>query len=143
MGIKWINKDIWFKRLLSIVPKADVEMGKANKISAEHFVAQAKALAPVGHVRPRDPPGYVPGKLRDSIHYSPGKRQGSFIVRAGGITTTNPKTNYDYAAGQEFGNKTTKRHPFFWPAFRLNKRPMKDRARRALNKAIKDAGLAP
>lgn len=132
MGIRWTNKDRFFKQLLSVVPEAEKEMGIANSKSADALVALAKTLVPV-----------KTGKLRDSIHKAPGKkRAGSFIVSAGGPTTST-STDYDYALAVEYGTVDTKRQrqPFFWPSFRVNKRPARDRVRRALTKAIKAKGF--
>lgn len=132
MGIRWINKDAFFKRLLSVVPEAAQEMGKANSISADKLVADAKSLVAV-----------KTGTLRDSIHKEPGKREGSFLVKAGGPTTTTVSANgeYDYALAVEHGTEDMQRQPFFYPSFRANKRPARDRVRRALVKAIVAKGF--
>jgi len=132
MGIRFVNKDAFFKQLLSVVPEAEKAMGDANSKSADVFVGMAKSLAPV-----------KTGKLRDSIKKVPGPRPGSFFVQAGGEETTvaSQGGTYDYALAQEYGTQNNGRQPFFWPSFRANKRPTRDRVRRALVKSIKAKGF--
>lgn len=129
MPIKFANKERFFKNLISIVPEAEKELTDANDRSAKALVETARRLAPVDT-----------GKLRDSIRMRKGKRATSFIVEAGGKETTNDK-NYDYAVGQEFGTVDNPAQPYFWPSYRLNRKPMKSRAARAMKKAIKAKGF--
>jgi HK97 gp10 family phage protein len=133
MGIRWVNRQKFFDQLVSVIPEAVKEMEFANSKSADLFVALAKSLAP----------GPKSGALLNSIQKKPGRRKGSFIVSAGGPTTTvtSPRGEYDYSLAQEYGTEHNGRHPFFWPAFRVNKRPTRDRVRRALVKAIKAKGF--
>lgn len=86
------------------------------------------------------------GELRDSIRSEPGKHEFAIVVRAGGETTTKPirkakngsKVEYDYALAQEFGTERMPANPFFWPAYRTLRKPMRARVNRAIRKVIKD-----
>ncbi len=130
MGIRYPNKAQFFKRLNSVAPKAQEEIGKANQKSADQFVAMAKILVPV-----------ATGRLRDSIQQERGKRSPTAIViTAGGSATTNA-SGYDYSLGVEFGTVDTPKAPFFYPTYRAMKKPTRARATRALKKAIRDRGF--
>ena len=145
VSMKFVNREHFFGRLLAIVPEAEKELADANQKSAQAMVDMAKRLAP-----------FISGKLHDSIRLEPGEKFGSWLVRAGGPTTTKSvragvKVFYDYALGIEFGHKSrpnksggtqsVAKEPFFWPAYRAQKRPAKGRATRALKKAIKAKGF--
>lgn len=134
VSLKWKNKDAFFRRLVSVVPAAEQELAAANETSANAMATLARSLAPVNT-----------GRLLASIRIEPRER-GAFAVMAGGPLTTHPvrqgaSQKYDYALGAEFGTQDTPAQPFFWPSFRVNKRPAKARATRALTKAIKQKGF--
>jgi hypothetical protein len=143
--MKFVNRTHFLGRLLAVVPEAEKEIAAANQRSAQAMVDMAKRLAP-----------FISGALHDSIRMAPGERPGSWIVRAGGTATTKSvrkgvKVFYDYSLGIEFGHKsrpggdgaikTVAKEPFFWPAYRAQKRPMKARVARAMSKAIKAKGF--
>ena len=81
--------------------------------------------------------------MRDSIRKEPGDHDLAVKVRAGGPTTTrvvphvSGAFSYDYARGVEFGTVDTAAQPFFWPAYRLSRKSLKSRAKRAVTKAVK------
>lgn len=135
--IKLKNKPLFFARLKAIVPRMEEELAKANSKSADAMVASALRLVPVD---PNDEDGI---HLRDSIVAFKGKFRAAYIVQAGGASTTKPSRGgrYDYALAVEYGTQDTTAQPFFWPSYRLNRKPMKARATRAIRKAIKDAGF--
>lgn len=132
------GKDALFAKLQKLVPGIGKAMGEANRQTADEMAALARSFAPV-----------KTGKLRSSIRVEPGPRPGSYRVLAGGPSTT--RYGYDYAAAMEFGtsahtnagvfkgseNPGVHRQPFFFVALRLVRKPMRSRAARALNKAIK------
>lgn len=135
VSMKFANRDRFTKQLLSVVPEAEKELAAANQTSAAEFMAMAQRLAPVRS-----------GAVRNSIRMYPGQRPGAWVVEAGGPSTTKPvrkgiKATYDYALGVEFSTSDTRAQPFFWPAYRSQKRPAKGRASRALIKAIKAKGF--
>lgn len=134
VSLKWKNKDAFFRQLISVVPAAERELAAANEQSANAMADLARRLAPVRT-----------GRLQASIRIEPRER-GAFAVMAGGLMTTHPvrkgaKATYDYALAQEFGSENNPAQPFFWPSYRVSKRPSKARATRALTKAIKNRGF--
>lgn len=138
MTIKFKNKERFYAKLRATVPKIKDNLTDANRKSATEMVVMAKSLVPVA-----DEMG---GTLRDSIRMSPGRRESSFVVEAGGPTTTKvvqegADGSYDYALAQEFGTVEVTAQPYFWPSYRVTKKRHKGRASRALNKAIKEAGF--
>lgn len=117
------------KRIPENVRRAAQEVIDAN---AADLVATQKSFVPVDE-----------GDLRESIRTFPlgGLRVGA-VVKAGGATTTRPVRNgisvtFDYALAQEFGTENMQANPFFFPAYRLNKRKHKARVTRAIKKAIR------
>lgn len=128
MGARLVNKARFFAKLKSTVPKMGNELRLTNAKSAKDMVASAVVLAPRGET----------GDLQASIRWGKGAGPTAYIVEAGGPLTT--KNGYDYSIGVEFGTRDTKAQPFFWPAYRLNRRRFRGRITRAINKAIKAAG---
>ena len=136
VSMKFAKRDAFTKQLLAVVPEAEKELADANQKSAQAFLEMAQRLCPVGET----------GALLASIRMYPGRAPGSWVVEAGGPTTTKPvrkgvKSTYDYALGAEFGTEDTTATPFFWPSYRSQKRPAKGRATRALTKAIRAKGF--
>jgi hypothetical protein len=134
--MKFANRDRFMKQLFSVVPEAEKELADANQKSAQAFLEMAQRLCPVGKT----------GALLASIRMYPGRAPGAWVVEAGGPTTTKPvrkgqKATYDYALAVEFSTQDTTAQPFFWPAYRSQKRPAKGRATRALKKAIRAKGF--
>lgn len=120
-------------RRMEAIPK---QMRKAIKPaldqSGEEMVRLARNFAP------RDD-----GTLQQSIVYRDGPGELAVTVQAGGEATTRPVRNgadatYDYALAQEYGTREMSANPFFWPAYRLTKKKLKARIRRAVSKAVKD-----
>jgi HK97 gp10 family phage protein len=60
-----------------------------------------------------------------------------YRIKAGGLKTT--KGRYDYATGVEFGNHHAPAQPFFYSAYRANKRQAKDGIRKAVKQAVRSA----
>lgn len=116
----------------------EAELTTANAKSADAMVDSAKRLVPVDE---NDTDGI---HLRDSIVSFKGNSRAAYIVQAGGKMTTKASVAgrpYDYALAVEYGTQDTTAQPYFWPSYRLNRKPMKARATRAIRKAIKDAGF--
>lgn len=122
-----------FKRALAKVPAAiRREVAAAHEKSAGEFVAMAKRFAPKDN-----------GDLVESIRHERTETGGQ-IVRAGGAATTRPvrsgvKATFDYALAQEFGTARHPAQPFFWPTYRLIRKRINSRRRRAIAKALKDS----
>ncbi|MEX0406904.1 HK97-gp10 family putative phage morphogenesis protein [Aquibium sp. LZ166] len=121
-----------FKRRLANIPKSVRRAaGAALEANAADLVRTQRALAP------RDD-----GDLQASIRWS---RDGEIavVVEAGGETTTRQAKGgayeYDYALAQEFGTKEQPGQSFFWPGYRLMRKKMNARTKRAISKSVKEA----
>ncbi|MBS9720234.1 HK97 gp10 family phage protein [Tianweitania sp. BSSL-BM11] len=120
-----------FQRRLNRLPKAMKDaVQPALDASADEMVSMAQRLAP------RDD-----GALYQSIRKEAGDHELERVVRAGGPATTRPSAGgpFDYAVGQEFGTVKQPAHPFFYPAYRLIKKRVRGRLKRAVSKAVKDS----
>lgn len=150
------NRDLQkLQRRLAAVPK---EIRKAVRPivdkSADDMVTMARRFAP-----------RADGVLEASIKNEPGAHELERLVVAGGETTTvaytgrgnyrrevtigqgsnrgiskggNAGVSYDYALAQEYGTQDHPPQPFFWPAYRLMRKTIRSRIRRAVGKAVKD-----
>lgn len=126
------------KRKLSSMP------GAARKELRRALDQSAFEIADTAHANaPRED-----GNLRRSIRTENGDHDMQVHVLAGGPLTTRPvrkgqSATYDYALGTEFGNKDTPAQPFFFPAYRANKRRVKSRVNRAVKKAAQITAKGP
>lgn len=140
MGVTTARK--FARRLAAIPQKTRENLSKAIAQGADEITAVQKAGVPVDD-----------GTLRNSITWQwggdgiykqlAGDAKLSAVIMAGGISTTIPvrkgvSASYDYALAQEFGTKKMAANPFFFPAYRLQKRRVKSRITRAMNKSIKE-----
>lgn len=130
ISAKVSKKDRLFAKLIKLAPEAEKELVTVNNQSADEMVALARSYVPVDD-----------GVLRDSIRKVPAAR-GAVSVEAGGPTTTKPvrqgvDASYDYALGQEYGTRHNPARPFFWPAYRLMRKRLRNRASRAINRVVK------
>jgi HK97 gp10 family phage protein len=120
-----------FKRKLAqIAPSIQVETMAEVRKQADRLVAVMKSVVPVRT-----------GKLRDSIRTAPGSNKVQMRVMAGGPTTTvevrkGSGVPYDYARAVEWGTSQEHAQPFFWPSYRLMKRPIRSALSRASRKGI-------
>ncbi|MBZ9980397.1 HK97 gp10 family phage protein [Mesorhizobium sp. BR-1-1-8] len=118
------------QRRLAAIPKS-VKAGVQSALdtSANELVTAQRALTP------RDS-----GTLQASIKWH---RTGELSrqVNAGGETTTRParagEGEYDYALGVEFGTRQSPAQPYFWPGYRLVRKRVRSRIKRAISKSVK------
>jgi HK97 gp10 family phage protein len=85
------------------------------------------------------------GHLAASIRKQPGARPTVVRVMAGGAATTRQGGGgkpYDYARAVEFGTVHMTAEPFFFPTFRLMRKPMRASMRRKISKTIKQYSAA-
>lgn len=128
-----------FERRMAAIPSAVKKAAfQALEKYANQMFSSMKAAVPVDE-----------GTLRDSIRMEKDPEKVRITIRAGGPTTQravrkgarNKKTGkavtYDYARAQEFGTHEMPANPFFWPSYRLFRKPMRAAAKRAMTKAIK------
>ena len=87
------------------------------------------------------------GALKDSIHVTaPGESTppysqpgGSTVARENQVIVTAGNTDVRYAHLVEHGTAEAAAQPFFWPAFRLKRKTLANRIKRAIRKAVKEA----
>ena len=102
--------------------------------TADEFVAQAKAIAPVA-------PDFEvhPGQLRDSIHKEANGREMSATV----LADARDEKGRQYPAHVEYGHTDERSgahvpaEPFFWPTYRVTKKRARARVAKALRQVVK------
>ncbi|SCX27185.1 HK97-gp10 family putative phage morphogenesis protein [Agrobacterium rosae] len=125
------------KRRLDAIPRAvKAAVAPALITSGRDLCVTMRLLAPVDS-----------GDLRDSIHITlPGETTPPYSQPGGSttagenqvlITVGNSDVRYPHIV--EFGSADTAAQPFFWPAFRLKKKSIANRIKRAIRKAVKEA----
>lgn len=131
LTVKVRNKDKLARKFAALAPEAHRELTRANYETAAAMVSTAQRFVP-----------RRTGTLARTIHAEPaGTETGAVRVLAGGPATTKAARqgagSYDYALGVEFGTSDTAAHPFFFTAYRLEKRRHRTRAGRALRSSTK------
>ncbi|MDR4306568.1 HK97 gp10 family phage protein [Chelatococcus sambhunathii] len=124
------------KRLMAIPPAARAAVVPALTKSADELVGTMQQLAPEDT-----------GDLKASIVATPAGQSTPAYSQPGGaavvpeltvrVTAGNSDVRYPHL--QEYGTKTAKAQPFFWPAFRLKRKRLTNRIKRSISKAVKDA----
>lgn len=125
------------KRRLNAIPAAvkDAVTPALSKSGAE-LADTMRRLAPVNT-----------GALRDSITVTlPGQATppysqpgGSTVALENQVLVTAGNDDVRYPHLVEYGTGDTAAQPFFWPAYRLNKKRLATRIKRAIRKAVKEA----
>lgn len=133
MKITARRKDELFRALRRSVPNLDEALRAELAKSGENFVAKASAFVP------RDE-----GDLAASIKWqwtqntiADQTRSPAIVIMAG----DEAGGRADHARHVEFGTVDTTKQPFFFPAYRLERRKIKGRLTRAMTRALKKAGL--
>lgn len=122
-----------FKRRMAAIPiAAKAAAQPALNQGADEIVRAQKSLAP------RDD-GTLQGSIRWSVDGELSRK-----IEAGGPTTSKPvrhgvDAEYDYAIGVEFGTRKSPAQPYFWPGYRLARKRVNARIKRAISKSIKEA----
>lgn len=97
--------------------------------------------ATVARLAPKDT-----GDLGESVHVTkPGESTPPFSQPGGErvagemeVLVTVGNEDVRYAHLVEYGTKKSRAQPFFWPAFRLSRKRLASRIKRAVSKAVKD-----
>lgn len=127
-----------FQARMNAIPKAVREAVKpALAKGAEEIAAAARTLAPEDS-----------GDLRKSIAVTgPGQRTppyshpgGSRMVAENEAAVTAGNSEVRYAHLVEYGTEKAPAQSFFWPAFRSMRKRAASRVKRAMSKAVKEAG---
>jgi HK97 gp10 family phage protein len=103
--------------------------------SGEELVARMQALAPVDT-----------GALKASIIATPpggttppySQPGGSTVVPENAVYVTAGNRDVRYPALVEFGTSHSKAEPYFWPAYRLTRKRIANRVKRAIGKAVRE-----
>ncbi len=122
------------RKLLAIPEQAKAEIRKAMEASADEVVRLAKSLAPVDT-----------GDLQMSISWTWGDAPKGTMTLGRVVGDKNDMVITVYAGGSEaywarwveFGTSKMKAQPFFLPAYRANRKRVRSRIKRGINKAAK------
>jgi HK97 gp10 family phage protein len=123
---------------LAAVPKAVREaVQPALQKSGQELVDAMRQLAQ---------PSRDTGALIDSITMTPGGQQtpaysqpgGSQTVPENAVYVTAGNTDVRYPHLVEYGTSKAAARPFFWPAFRLLRKRIGNRTKRAIGKAVRE-----
>lgn len=126
------------RKLTQAIPQRAKEVTRqAMEKSAEEIVKMMKQLVPKGET----------GRLAESIGWTYGDApEGTMAIMSGdagdgGIKITIYAGGGEayYARFVEFGTQNMSAQPFFYPAYRMNRRRAKNRIRRAIRKGVKEA----
>jgi HK97 gp10 family phage protein len=125
-----------FQRKMKAMPEAARKaLAPATARGADEIARTAEALAPedsgdlVGSVAVTIGPKNTPA------HSHPG---GIRTVPEGAAAVTAGNSDVRYAHLVEFGTTKAPAQPFFWPAFRSQRKRAETRIKRALSKAVKE-----
>jgi hypothetical protein len=109
------------------------------------MIAQAKAIADeIKRVAPIDTESDTPGALRESVRVVEGAptAKKAFVVKVavGDLKTTKDgkKKAFNYPRAVEFGSQGKPAHPFFWPIWRLRRKPARKAIRKVAVQAVRD-----
>lgn len=124
-------------RRLKAIPKAVKRaVVPALQKSGNELVGAMRALAPVDS-----------GDLKHSIKYTmPGNSTppysqpgGSRVAAENEVLVTAGNTDVRYPHLVEYGTRDAPAQPYFWPAFRLKRKKLATRIKRAISKAVREA----
>jgi HK97 gp10 family phage protein len=123
------------RRLEAIPVKVKAAVQPALIKSGEELVSRVQALAPENT-----------GALKDSITATaPGQATppysqpgGSKIAAENQVVVTAGNTDVRYPHFVEYGTAAAPAQPFFWPAYRLTKKRITNRIKRAISKAVRE-----
>jgi HK97 gp10 family phage protein len=123
------------RRLAAIPPAVREAAYEALRKSGEELVATMRSIAPEDE-----------GDLKESIVMTPAGQAtppysqpgGSTVVPENAVMVTAGNSDVRYAHLQEYGTANHAPQPFFWPAFRMRRRRITNRTRRAIRKAIRE-----
>jgi HK97 gp10 family phage protein len=126
------------RKRLEAIPKAVRDaVQPALKASGQQLTDAMKALAE---------PSRDTGALIDSITFTTAGNStppysepgGSRVVPENTVLVTAGNTAVRYAHLVEYGTSHSKAEPFFWPAYRLLKKKLSGRIKRAASKAVRE-----
>lgn len=102
--------------------------------SGDELVSRMQTLAPIDTGALRDSIVATPPGQATPAYSQPG---GSTVVPENAVYVTAGNRDVRYPALVEFGTSHSKAEPYFWPAFRLTKKRITNRVKRAIGKAVR------
>ena len=121
---------------LERIPKAAVAAVQPALLkSGQELVARMKQLAPVDTGDLRDSIALTPAGQSTPPYSQPG---GSQLVPENAVMITAGNTDVRYPHLVEYGTTKAPAKPFFWPAYRLSKKRITNRVKRAVRKAVRE-----
>lgn len=122
---------------LAAIPKAVRDAVNPALIkSGNEFARDAKALAPVKTGALKNSIAVTPPGQATPPYSQPG---GSQVAGPNEVLVTVGDTDCRYAHLVEYGTAQRPATPFFWSAYRLNKKRIQNRMKRAVSKAVREA----
>ncbi|TCT12666.1 HK97 gp10 family phage protein [Tepidamorphus gemmatus] len=123
-------------RRLEAIPKRVREaVQPALKASGDELVNRMRQLAPEDTGALRDPIEATPAGRTTPAYSQPG---GSRVVPENSVVVTAGNSDVRYPHLVEYGTATAPAQPFFWPAFRLTRKRIETRIKRAISKAVRE-----
>jgi HK97 gp10 family phage protein len=121
---------------MAAIPKAVKDAVRPALIkSGNEMAASARALAPVDTGALKNSIAVTPPGQATPPYSQPG---GSQVAGETEVLVTVGDTHVRYAHLVEYGTKNARAKPYFWPAFRLNKKRIQNRTKRAVAKAVRE-----
>ena len=124
------------KRLDAIPTGVKEAVQPALMRSGDELLARMNQLAPVRTGALRTSITVTPAGEKTPAYSQPG---GSMTVPENAVAVTVGDTETRYAHLVEYGTADTPAQPFFWPAYRLLKKRMANRIKRAISKAVRES----
>ncbi|MGJ3264868.1 MAG: HK97-gp10 family putative phage morphogenesis protein [Salinarimonas sp.] len=124
------------QRRFSRIPVAVREAAQASlRLSGEELAETMRALAPEDEGDLKGSIAVTPGGQATPPYSQPG---GSTIVPENGVMVTAGNADVRYPHLVEHGTEHAAAQPFFWPAFRIRRKRILNRTKRAIRKAIRE-----
>jgi len=135
------------QRRLDKIPKEIKEQVKREmERQADQIVAQMKAAVPVESGNLRNTIGWTWGRLGKGQHALAQAKNALGSEMTLTVYAGNASTRVDHGSGErqlarliEFGTRTMKAQPFFYPVYRAKKKKARAAIRKSVGKAVKAA----
>lgn len=125
------------QRRFEAIPKAvRAAVQPALIKSGEELAGRMKALAPEDTGALKDSIAITPPGQSTPAHSQPG---GSRVAGENQVLVTAGNSEVRYPHLVEYGTAESPAQPYFWPAYRLSKKRIVNRVKRAISKAVREA----
>lgn len=123
------------RKLEAIPAKVRAAVAPSLEKSGAELVETMRALAPEDTGALAESITMTPGGQTTPAYSQPG---GSSLVPVGAVAVTVGNDAVRYGHLVEYGTAEAEAQPYFWPGYRLLKKRLADRTKRALGKAVRD-----